>query len=330
MFRKKTAVYIQLLIFLLCFTLTGCFGGKPSVANVKIPESGVYNGMFIPYAPDSIGNVQMIQKDVEKTFSVLMFYKSFNDEFPEQAVKNAVENGSIPHITWEPWILSKSGEMNDLLQGKYDGQISKWVEGVKRVKYPLFIRLGHEMNGNWYPWSGTKNNNDPQIYIKFYKYIVDKFKGAKVDNVSWVWCPNCSSVPDEEWNEYSRYYPGDDYVDWLGIDGYNWGTSQSWSQWQSFDDIFGSFYEDMVSKYPNKPIMIGEFASTPKGGDKAKWIMEAYKAIKEKYPSIKAVMWFNINKETDWRVDSSDESLKAYKEAIKDSYFIDRYVFDKE
>ncbi|MBU1026402.1 MAG: hypothetical protein KKA31_01585, partial [Candidatus Margulisbacteria bacterium] len=136
-------------------------------------------------------------------------------------------------------------------------------------------------------------------------------------NVKWVWSPNHLSFPNESWNEASDYYPGSAYVDWIGIDGYNWG----FGDWFTFDEIYSSSYATF-STY-GKPIMIGEFASAEDGGDKAAWITSTFLTIKNDYPQIRAFNWFNINKERDWRINSSSSAEAAFKTAVSDSYFLD-------
>src|SRR2546429_9938464 len=119
------------------------------------------------------------------------------------------------------------------------------------------------MNGSWYPWDGFHNggaNGGPAKFVAAYRHIHDVFTSVGPSRVEWVWCPNVGDAPAEPWNHDRNYYPGDDYVDWLCVDGYNWGTTQSWSAWTSFHDIFASWYADFASA--GKPILIGEGAPT--------------------------------------------------------------------
>jgi beta-mannanase len=147
-----------------------------------------------------------------------------------------------------------------------------------------------------------------------------------VTNVTWVWCPNHRSIPQEPWNAPENYYPGDAYVDWTCADGYNWGTSQTvatggWnSQWESFDALFADVYARVTARAPSKPFMIGEFASAEQGGDKGAWIADAAARMKAGYPQLRAFTWFNYNKETDWRVESSPAATTAFHTAfVRDS-----------
>ena len=178
------------------------------------------------------------------------------------------------------------------------------------------------MNGNWYPWDGANNGADSAAtttFIAAYRHIHDLFVAAGATNALWVFCPNVDSVPNESWNQWQNYYPGDAYVDWMGFDGYNWGTVQTTSTWQSFPTIAGQIYSGLAAK--GKPIMIPETASAELGGDKAAWIAGILPSLKTTFPGVKALVWFQMNKETDWRIDSSPASEAAFVTMAKDPYF---------
>jgi beta-mannanase len=106
------------------------------------------------------------------------------------------------------------------------------------------------------------------------------------------------------------YYPGDAYVDWTGVDGYNWGTSDPDFDWQSFHDVFKDIYPLLAAK--GKPILIGEMASDEVGGSKSQWIADMIPTLRTDFPSIKAFVWFDVKKERDWEINSSASSLAAY------------------
>ena len=114
------------------------------------------------------------------------------------------------------------------------------------------------MNGNWYPWAGANNggaNGGPAKYIAAYRHVHDLFVADGATNVYWVWCPLVADVPAEAWNHWTNYYPGDAYVDWVGLDAYNWGNSSSCCTWQSFTELVTDLYNDYAGK---KPIILPE------------------------------------------------------------------------
>ena len=236
--------------------------------------------------------------------------------------------------------------LETIVDGLYDDVLKSWADGARAVGKPVFLRFAHEMNGDWYPWSGVKNGggemagygspdlpDGPERYVDAYRYVHEFFAAQGADNVLWVWCPNAPFEAMEHalgpWNRAAAYYPGDDYVDWLCFDGYNWGDSafgqQFNAQWLSFSDIFASSYVELQAINADKPIIIGEFSSTEEGGDKSAWIREAFHAIRDDFPQIRALIWFHIAKETDWRINSSDAALEAYRQAIADDYWLAEY-----
>lgn len=110
----------------------------------------------------------------------------------------------------------------------------------------------------------------------------------------------------------------DDYVDWVGIDGYNWGTTREWSSWESLDSLIGRAYRAFAGR---KPLMIAEVSSAESGGNKGAWITSAARALKARFPAVRALVWFHIDKETDWRIDSSPSALRSFRALAADPYF---------
>lgn len=221
----------------------------------------------------------------------------------------------IPLITWEP-----HEPLDEIIAGRHDDVIHARAQGARDLGVEIFLRWGHEMNGNWYPWAGANNGNEagPAKYIAAWRHVHDLFVADGATNVVWVWCPLVTDVPAEPWNHWSNYYPGDDYVDWVGLDAYNWGNSSSCCTWQSFGELVTDLYDDYAGK---KPLIVPETASAEVGGNKAAWIDDMHQALETRFAAIKAVVWFDINKETDWRIASSPPTLAAYRAMALDPYF---------
>lgn len=324
-----TMKQLQLKLVLTLTILTGllyplqdtawCMSARPPE-----PEAECLYGLFMSNRPVDIYAINEFEVATCKKAGMIMFYMDWRGSFPKSDCQKIIDYGAIPHVTWEPWV--KEGDKNliyldNIISGEWDGYIRQWAKDAAEFKEPFILRVGHEMNGNWYPWSGYANDKDPQKFVDAYRHIHDIFTEEGADNAIWLWCPMDSEVPNRKWNHYTNYYPGDEYVDWIGLDGYNWGKTQQWSRWVSFKDIFKRRYDDMLKLYPDKPFMIGEFASAEVGGDKARWIEETFKVIKEEFPELDAFVWFNINKECDWRINSSAEAMAAYSLAMKDPYY---------
>lgn len=244
-------------------------------------------------------------------------------------IEEILREGLVPMITWEPWSPRKWNDgghpeeqpefsLSRITGGAFDDYIRTWAGKLKNLSSPIFFRPMHEMNGNWYPWCGTVNGNRPEEYVAAWHHIRSLFREEGSDRLIWVWSPYAHSVPEEPENEMGRYFPGVEEVDWVGLDGYNWGTTREWSCWQSFGEIFGRAYDGLTRLVPDRPVMIAETACAEEGGDKAAWIRDALTDLKERFPRIEALVWFNVDKECDWRIESSDRSVASLRESWKD------------
>ena len=176
--------------------------------------------------------------------------------------------------------------LDDIISGTHDAMIRARAQAVKAIGQKFFLRWGHEMNGNWYPWDGAHNGANAAAtakYIAAYRHIHDLFVAAGATNALWVFCPNVDSVPGDAWNQWSNYYPGDAYVDWIGVRRLQLGNRPvRRRRWQTFATIAGAIYAGLAAK--GKPIMIPETASAELGGDKAAWIAAILPALKSDVP----------------------------------------------
>ena len=132
-----------------------------------------------------------------------------------------------------------------------------------------------------------------------------------------MWCPNASAFND---GEAQKFYPGDDVVDWICADGYNWAPGRPGDEYRSFREIFAGFYA--WASLHDKPIMVGEYGvqeSAP--GEKAQWITDARQAIKVDFPLLRALVYFNSNKDYDWRLTTSDSAFEAFRQMAHDPWF---------
>lgn len=294
---------------------------------IKNRKEKILLGFYIPDIPPNLEGLLRFEDLIGRKTDIVSFYWSWGlgkSELPFFWIKSILSERKIPLVTWEPWVLPEdyknpvnsiedsSFKLSNIIKGCFDDYIHFWATKVKEIRGKVYLRPMHEMNGNWYPWCGITNGNNPQEFILAWQYIHDFFENEDVTNIEWVWCPYAISVPDSVDNSISIYYPGDQYVNWLAVDGYNWGDTKPWSHWQGFDDIIHAAYQS-ITNLSSKPVMAAEIGCAESGGSKARWISEAYKFIKEHYSLIRAVVWFNVSKECDWRIESSNDSLISFR-----------------
>lgn len=255
--------------------------------------------------------------------SVVMDYRDWahTPDFPADFANLVVGRGATPMLTWEPWDASAgvnqpAYRLSAIAGGTYDALVKRWASEIKAWGRPLMLRFAHEMNGNWYPWDEGVNGNTAGQYVTAYRHVVSLFRAAGATNVTWVWSANVAysgSVP------LSRLYPGDAYVDWTALDGYNFGTTTSVG-WQSFEQVFGPSITQ-IKALSGRPLMLSEVGSAEQGGNKASWISDFFSRL-SKRPEIRGFIWFNHNKEADWRIQSSDASRISYAAAVAAARYV--------
>ena len=262
---------------------------------------GAYDGGF----PASFSGFGELETNLHARFPIVSFYQAWGDRpdqssFPIRTVETIDRLGSVPMITWEPWVKDfdetrrtnlpplaerEYASLAAIARGDYDFYITTWASGAARYGKPLFLRFAHEMNDPYrYPW-GPQNGNRPDDFIAAWKHVHLVFQKMSATNVLWVWSPHIS-MP---WFEY--YYPGDEWVDWIGTGVLNYGDVAPWSRWWTFHQIVEKAYPALVKLH--KPLMITEFGTLASGGDPANWYAGAFRDIREKYTATRAVVFFN-------------------------------------
>jgi len=282
-------------------------------------------GIFENGAPVDFTELKKIEAKIDFKFPIVLYYTGFiehADRHPRlaTALENAKKEGRLVELTLQTTEQS-SGEGNmvyDVLDGKYDTFLKNYAEEVAHSGSPVLFRLGNEMNGDWCVYSSEHTSKDTEIYKAFYRYIYKVFQDAGADNVIWIWNPNAKSFPDFKWNNELCYFPGDEYVDVVGMTRYNTGTYYQGETWIEFDQMYDSLYKKYTSLY-DKPLMITEFSSSSVGGDKEAWVRRMFQHIKE-YKKVKVAVWWDG---CDWDaegniarpyfIDESEELIKIFK-----------------
>jgi len=285
---------------------------------------------------------------------IVMWYQNWEQDsrkhFDPAKMDAVVDRGAMPMVTWAPrdptagTAEQPKYALKNIASGRFDDYITQWADDARdwgnscQVKHqrnapcPIYLRFAHEMNGNWMPWSPGVNGNTTTDWIDAWEHVHQIFSQEKATNVVWIWSPGAVFGTPEtttcggDCPSLSELYPtgtdpisGKPYVDWTALDGFNWGTSQSGSRWQTAAQIFGPSYDEITTQVaPDKPFMISEIGSAEQGGDKANWITNTFNTdIPNRLPKTQAVVWFSYDRtaegETDWRVDTSRASLDAYK-----------------
>jgi hypothetical protein len=336
---ERTSVFVTAAALVAVVLTLG--GSGPVEERLFVPPAGALFGAYVNpegVIPGTNAPVayqweatKSLERRLGRKLDVLQFYWRFDDRFPDDDFEGwAIEHGATPMINWDGIGLQP------ILDGEHDDWIRERARAVKALRVPVFLRWAWEMNGDWYPWSGSRNGADlaaTEKYKRAWRRIHRLFEAEGADNVAWVWSPNYASIPNERdsgpsaaWNDPRNYYPGDAYVDWVGIDAYNIGYWLSWDEMLRNPGL-PSIYDIYAGR---KPIMIAETSSqeaaeatsSPSGASKAAWIADTLRAIKSDYAGIKAFLWFHQKwGEYDLRADSSPAALAALRSLALDDHF---------
>jgi hypothetical protein len=189
------------------------------------------------------------------------------------------------------------------------------------------------MNGDWYPWSERVNGNQPGQYVDAWRRVHGLFEEEGAANATWVWCVNKDYTGAAD---IGPLYPGDAYVDWVALDAYNRGTASDGSGgqfgssgWKTFSELVKPTYDKLIATASGKPIMVAELGTVEEGGSKADWFRKALKyELKQLFPRIEALVYFNQLKTYDNRITSSETARAAFAEGIGLSYYADNSFGD--
>jgi cellulose synthase (UDP-forming) len=262
-----------------------------------------YLGIFDPDENSGLTDIQkvfFIENRHNMDFDIISYYLAWDQKsissFPREQINATYNLNALPMITWEPWASTLPSEnmpeelkeekkiFKHIKDGYFDTYIRNFALELKSFQKPLFLRFAHEFNNPQYPWSQT-GDNTPEEFIAAWRHVYNLLKAEGAHNVIFVWNP---------WDdaEMEEYFPGDNYVDWIGITLLNYGPFNPDGKQHSFEDLYSRFHERLKA-ITRKPVMLAEFGSVRLDPSQDKWVMDAMNTITAKYDEIGAVVLFN-------------------------------------
>ena len=277
-----------------------------------VPAEGALFGAHLPEhdaVADEQAEIDKLEADIGRTLDINHYYYPFEDEFPTWREPYDFAHGRYPLIAWG------CHDVDAILNGSMDAVIDARAAGLRDLAKPLFLRWCWEMDGS--RPEKSKKVKGPEKFIAAWRYLWQRVYDAGATNVVRVWCPNARGFKH---GEAQPFYPGDEWVDWVCTDGYNWNPGRRYEDWRNFLEIFDESYQFAVSRY--KPLMIGEWGVMERNpGEKAQWIRDAQTLVRDRLPGVAAVLAFSVDHLFDWRVTTSPDAYQAYGEWARDPYF---------
>lgn len=301
---------------------TGCYVGYGKSVPDYLGNMASSPIAFYPsgYPTPALSGIHFRFKDAGGNLITPGWTSSDSNVRLETIFQSIRDKGYIPVLAWEPGIEgSETSILSAIVNGDYDSLLIAWADYFNYYQKPVIIRFGQDMNGNWYPWAG-----DPTAYQQAYRYVVDKFRARGVTNVVWMF--SVANTDSDSSKPYTSYYPGSQYVDCVGVSGYNFGNTQVWSSWASFWSLFHDRVVEL-GQY-NRPIVV-DVGCAENGGDKSAWIGDMLGLLSGNadFANVRGFLWseetnFYSAVSISWGVNSSDSALAGYKNSVGSAYFI--------
>lgn len=274
------------------------------VTHLLSPERK-YLGVAIDGAPTDMSKIEGFARRVGKSPNMIAIYESFDDAFAVAEARKAYQYGALPVIRWEPF----KPKLADIAAGKQDEYLTTFATAVRTLNLPIALTFAHEMNGNWYPWG--RQRAKARDFVAAWRHIHTVFAQVGATNVIWTWTPNViNPMPTVKLNPY---YPGDKYVDWVGIDGYYTHKGK-----KTFDTLFGPTMRQ-IRGLTKKPFLIVETAAEP-GASRPNQIADLMTAVAGD-SRVLGLIWFNNDGSGNWNIDDDAASLRSFRERAKSTTY---------
>ncbi len=355
---------IRYLMGVLLLSFVGCNNPIEDQEVKLLSPTGdeIYFGAFPDFGgPEDLVSAQKIidfENLVNKKIAWACFSQNWYNgiTYPKESIHIIHDQGSIPLVrllprsTQDEFVQEEQFSLQHIIDGVFDPQLRQWAQAAKADNIPLLVDFAVEPNGNWFGWSGIFNGADtkdgygdpnyydgPERYRDAYRHIIELFNEEGVEHITWFFHPDIHSLPNEPWNQPKLYYPGDAYIDWIGISLYG-AMSPDDENWEMFDEILAQGYRSILDISTEKPFALLEFGVTDHhpDGDKALWIENAFESILAKeYIDFKAISYWHENwteesgAQATLRLDSSPEALEMFKSYIQNPLFLSQGYFSE-
>jgi beta-mannanase len=271
-----------------------------------------------PWQAGDLEQVNAFEQDARAHAEIVMWFADWAHvaDFDPRQAADVAARGSTPEISWEPWDSTRplgtpqpGFQLRDIIRGAHDRYIQRWAREIAAYGQPLLLRFAQEMNGRMYPWAESTNGNRAGQFVAAWRHVHAIFERAGATNVLWVWSPVAGDIRSEQ-------YPGPSFLDVVGLSGFIADRSVFGRPYRSFTTAFGPSLDALHALAPDKPVSLAEVAAAQSGGDKAAWITGMFRDI-ERRPYIQSIVWFNVRKEADWRIESSLSAERAFEAGLR-------------
>jgi beta-mannanase len=302
----------------------------PVLADDATPHSSsrarvdVEFGAFVGGMQAKPNRLARFERKMRAQTAVASYYYGFGDVFPGPIEHRFAAGGTRKVLV--SWDMGPT-RFTEWSSGRHDAYLDQIVAHAVTYPHDLYVRPWPEMNGDWQTFQPTPRGELPHggTYAEFvaaWRHVVDYTRARGATNLKWVFNPTTDTYA--ETTPVAKIWPGDAYVDVLGLDGFNWGRDNTWGKWLSFKRIYTRQYRNLTALSPTDPVWVCEFGTKePRKADgapvdrrhsKAAWLRDALKH--KGMPRIEVMIHFNEKKERDWRIESSKDSVRMLRKLL--------------
>jgi Glycosyl hydrolase family 26 len=266
------------------------------------PTLASYLGVFEPGAPPDYDPIADFAAVAGRAPNLVGYYSGWAQPFDTSFAQTLYQHHEIPFVQIDPTDASVAAIAN----GTYDDYLHSYADSVRGFAHAVAIGFGHEMNAPWYSW-GYKQTS-PATFVAAWRHLVTLFRSAGAGNVTWVWT---IQADESGTRPITAFWPGAQYVNWVGIDGYYYVPSDT------FASVFGQTI-NQVRTLTSKPVLLSETAVGPAAGQSDKIYdlfhgMAAYKTL--------GLVWFDKAQHAgklhqDWRIEDSPTAETFFQLAV--------------
>jgi mannan endo-1,4-beta-mannosidase len=274
----------------------------PEPVTLPLGRRASFGAFAAPEPWPSIAPHLALERLVRAPLPTMSWFQSWDNDWLHDQAASASTRPLL--IAWQPWHDDRSPvRLSSVVAGDWDRYLERFLRGAAGHPGEVTIRLAHEMNGTWYPWSGN-----PRRYVGMWRHIVGLGR-LIAPRVRWMWCVNSLDVGAHRAEDY---WPGAAWVDVVGLDGYN-----GYGPWTPFGELFTPMH-DRVVRLSGLPQWIAEVGSAEGApGEKAAWLTGLF--ADRGLTAVERVVFFHQDKEHDWRLDSSEAALTAVRAGLSEA-----------
>jgi hypothetical protein len=272
------------------------------VSPVSLPSNPAsYLGVYEKGPPATYQPVSNFTQVAGRQPNLVGYYSGWREPFQTSFAETVRSHGATTILQWDPTLASVS----KIAAGGYDGYLRSFADSVREFGHPVVIGFGHEMNAYWYSWG--YGHVPPSTFVAAWRHIVTLFRAQHADNVTWLWT---LQADEAHTGPIASWWPGAQYVTWVGIDGYYYGPSET------FFSIFGKTIAQ-VRAFTGLPVLLSEVAVGPDAGQ-ARKIPDLFAGMRE-YGTL-GLVWFDIAQHQgtyhqDWHIEDNPAAEMAFRQA---------------